>query len=155
MLNQTLLTFKGALGYITRAAQREEEGDDSGISSRSESSDEEKAGIRDHYTSTGILAPAGQSLNEITVTRLTHKQVCTEVDAYRRQCIALRRFCRLFDSKALVRKSDALSEGMTKVPPKEVQSLALQARELFLHGFRSNTNIKPTETQPSKKQVNP
>jgi hypothetical protein len=34
-----------------------------------------------------------------------------QVDEYRRQCKPLRRFCRLFDSKALVRKSDALKKG--------------------------------------------
>jgi hypothetical protein len=120
-----LLTFKGALGFITRAAKREEEGEDSGISSRSQSSDDDNADIRDHYTSTDILAPAGQSLNQITVTRLTHKHIIAQVDEYRRQCKALRRFSRLFDSKVLVRKSDTLTEGMTKVPPKDVKNLAL------------------------------
>ena len=123
MLNQTLLTFKGALGFITRAAQREKEDNDSGISSRSESSDDEKGDIRDHYTSTVILAPAGQSLNEITVTRLTNKQICSEVDDYSRQCKGLKRFCRLFDSKALVRKSDALSEVNQSINQSDLEKI--------------------------------
>jgi hypothetical protein len=49
----------------------------------------------------------------------------------------------VFDSKVLVKKSDALSEIMTKVQPKEVRSLAVQAKELYLHGLRNKEKIKP------------
>jgi hypothetical protein len=71
MLKQTFLTFKGALGFITGSGKRGEEDSDSGISSSSKSSDDEKEDIKNHYTSTGILAPAGQSMNEISVERFT------------------------------------------------------------------------------------
>jgi hypothetical protein len=73
MLKQTLLTFKGAIGFFSSSAKREEDDNDSGISSRSELSGDEWAELKDYYTTTGILAPARQSINEITVARLTYK----------------------------------------------------------------------------------
>ncbi len=77
-----MLSFKGALGFITRSGKRGDEGRDSGISSSSRSSDDEKEDMKEHYTSTGILLPAGQNMNEITVERFTSKQISTEVDDY-------------------------------------------------------------------------
>lgn len=41
-----------------------------------------------------------------------------------------------------MKKSDVLSEVMTKVPPKEVHKLALEAKELFLGGMRNNKIAK-------------
>jgi hypothetical protein len=40
----------------------------------------------------------------------------------------MKRFCRVFDSKALVKKSEALSAVTTKIPPKDVRILAGQAK---------------------------
>ncbi len=128
MLKQTMLTFKGALGYITGTKREEFNDSDSGDSSQSQQSDEQAESIKDQYTTTGILAPAGQSLCEITVTRLTYKQINAEIAEYYRQSKDKIRYCRVFDSKALVKKSDALSEMMTKVPPKDVQNLAGKAK---------------------------
>ncbi len=108
MLKQTFLSFKGALGFITTAAKRGEEDGDSGVSSASNTSDDEKDDIKDHYTSTAILVPAGQSINQINVVRLGHKEISAELDVYSSQCKTLKRYCRVFDTKALVKKSDNL-----------------------------------------------
>jgi hypothetical protein len=63
MLKQSFLSFKGALGFMTSSAKRDEEDRDSGDSSRSDSAGDDKDEVKDHYTSTGILAPAGQTIN--------------------------------------------------------------------------------------------
>ncbi len=93
--------------------------------SSSNPSDDEKEDTKDHYTSTGVLAPAGQSLNEIAVERLTSKQISAEVDDYCSKCKHLRTYCRLFDSKALVKKSEVISNVTTKVAAADVQRLAM------------------------------
>jgi hypothetical protein len=63
MLKQTFLSFKGALGFMTSSAKRGDDDRDSGESSRTDSSDDDKDELKDTYTSTGILAPAGQTMN--------------------------------------------------------------------------------------------
>ena len=108
MLKQTFLSFKGALGFMTSSSKRDEEDWDSGASSRSDSSGDDKDETKDHYTSTGILVPAGQTINQMTVLRLRHKEISAEVDDYCAKCKPLKRLCRVFDSKALVKKSDHL-----------------------------------------------
>jgi hypothetical protein len=95
------------------------------MSSSSQSSDDEKEDIKDHYTSTGIMAPAGQSMSEITVERLTSRQISAELDDYCNKCKRLKTFCRLFDSKALVKKSEVLKNVTTKVAAADVRRLAL------------------------------
>ena len=95
------------------------------MSSSPNPSDDEKEDTKDHYTSSGILAPAGQSLNEIAVERLTSKQISAELDDYCNKSKHLKTFCRLFDSKALVKKSDVMSNVTTKVAAADVHRLAL------------------------------
>ena len=108
MLKQTFLSFKGALGFMTSNAKRDEEDRDSGESSRSDSSGDYKDDNKDQYTSTGILKPAGQTINQITVLRLRHKEISGEIDEYCAKDKSLKRLCRVFDTKALVKKSDNL-----------------------------------------------
>ncbi len=43
---------------------------------------------------------------------------------------------------------------MTKVPPKEVQKLAMDAKELFLGGMRNSNIIKRSQSLSSKRQPN-
>ncbi len=108
MLKQTFLSFKGALGFMTSSSKRDEEDRDSGASSRSDPSSDDDDEVKDHYTSTGILVPGGQTMNQITVLRLRHKEISAEIEEYGAKCKPLRRLCRVFDTKALVRKSDQL-----------------------------------------------
>jgi hypothetical protein len=63
MLKQTFLSFKGALGFMNSSSKRDEDDRNSGESSRSDSSGDDKDEIKDTYTSTGILTPAGQTIN--------------------------------------------------------------------------------------------
>jgi GTP-binding protein EngB required for normal cell division len=69
---------------------------------------------------------------------MRHKEISTEIDDYCAKNKSLKRLCRIFDSKALIKKSDNLKEVMTKIPPKDVQALALQAKDLFLNGFKNS-----------------
>ncbi len=73
MLKQTMLTFKGALGFITGAKRADDNDSDSGVSSGSQRSEEDQEETRGSYTSTCILVPAGQSLNDISVERQSQK----------------------------------------------------------------------------------
>ena len=63
MLKQTFLSFKGALGFMTSSASIDGEDRDSGDGSSSDSAGDDRDEVKDHYTSTGILAPAGQTIN--------------------------------------------------------------------------------------------
>ncbi len=73
MLKQTVLKVQGALGFLRFSSKNEENDGDSGNSSGSQRSDDDQEESRGLYTSTCILVPAGQSLNEISLARQTNK----------------------------------------------------------------------------------
>jgi hypothetical protein len=59
MMRQTVLNFKGALGFLKGGTKREENGNDSGRSSHSDASDDDISDNGQFYTSTGALIPRG------------------------------------------------------------------------------------------------
>jgi hypothetical protein len=57
MIKQTVLTFKGALGFLGYRDKAKEPSSDSGNSSSSQSSDEEHKDTKNFYTTSGVLVP--------------------------------------------------------------------------------------------------
>ncbi len=106
MLKQTVLTFKGALGYLgLRTAETHQESS-SENSSTPQSSDDDEGGLKQFYTSSGVLSPQSQALNEITVTRFPMKDITTEIDAYKKAAKKHRKSFSIFDTKQIVTKQE-------------------------------------------------
>jgi len=85
MIKQTVLKFQGALGFLGYNNMRNERDGDSGNSSSSDSSDDNERGNKENYTSTGVLIPRGQPINEITVSRYSMNSISAMIDAYKKQ----------------------------------------------------------------------
>ena len=83
MLKQTVLTFQNALGFLGYDKKRNDRDGDSGNSSSSDSSDENQAGSKENYTSTGVLIPRGQPINEIVVSRHSMNSISAIIDGYK------------------------------------------------------------------------
>ena len=83
MLKQTVLTFQGALGFLGYNNKSNDRDGDSGNSSSSGSPDDNQRGSKENYTSTGVLIPRGQPINEITVSRYSLNNISAMIDAYK------------------------------------------------------------------------
>ncbi len=130
MLKQTVLRFKGALGYLGLRTEEEREGSSNSNSSSAQSSEDDESPSKQFYTSTGVLTPEGQAISEITATRLTMKDIITEIDAYKKAAKNQRKFFSLFDTKQIVTKLEISSKLKSKIPENEVRSLAIDAYAL-------------------------
>jgi hypothetical protein len=78
-------------------------------SSSPQSSDEDESASKQFYTSSGVLTPQSQAISEITVTRLTMKDITTEIDSYKKSAKKHRKFYSLFDTKQIVTKQEISS----------------------------------------------
>jgi hypothetical protein len=99
MLKQTVLKFKGALGYLGLTTEQGHQESGSDNTSSLESSDDNEGYSKQFYTSTGVITPQGQAINEISATRLTMKDISTEIDAYKKTAKKQQKFFTLFDTK--------------------------------------------------------
>jgi hypothetical protein len=77
MLKQTVLKFKGALGYLGLTTEEGHQESSSDNSSSPQSSDDDECPSKQFYTSTGVLTPQGQAISEITATRFSMKDIST------------------------------------------------------------------------------
>jgi hypothetical protein len=84
MLKQTVLRFKGALGYLGLRTEEGHEDSSSDNSSSPRSSDDDESSSKQFYTSTGVLTPKAQAISELTATRFTMKEIITEIEAYKK-----------------------------------------------------------------------
>ena len=82
------------------------------------------------YLSTGVLRPTGQAVSEIKVTSHTNAGIKTLLDSVQPKRSNIQQYCRVFDTKELIKKQDIESKIWTKVPPQDVRSLALDAVKL-------------------------
>jgi outer membrane protein len=82
---------------------------------------------KDSYLSTGVLIPTHQPVSEIIVTRHRISGINSLLDAYKAKKKNIQQYCRVFDTKELVTKHDVDSKVWTKLPPKDVRSLAMDA----------------------------
>jgi hypothetical protein len=94
-----VLKFKGALGYLGYRPEAGNQERDSGNSSSSQSSDDEESGLKQFYTSTGVLIPQSQAVSEIKVTRLSIKEITAFVEAYKKAAKKHLTSFKMFDSK--------------------------------------------------------
>ncbi len=101
-----MLRFQGALGLLGFARDTDKTEGDSGNSSRSNSIDDDDVNPKTVYTTTGILIPESQPINEIQVQRFTKKQLIARINEYKSKTAGLRHLCRIYDSKDLVTKQD-------------------------------------------------
>jgi hypothetical protein len=122
-----VLKFKGALGYLGYRPEPENQDRDSGNSSSSQTSDDEESDLKQFYTSTGVLIPQSQAVSEIKVTRFSMKEITSFIEAYRKTAKKHLKFSKMFDTKQIVTKQETISKLESKVPIKEVRSLALDA----------------------------
>ncbi len=106
MLKQTVLRFKGALGYLGLRSEEGDQESSSNNSSSSQSSDEDEGSSKQFYTSSGVLSPHSQTISEITVTRFPMKEISNEIDAYKKAAKKHRRFFTIFDTKQIVTKQE-------------------------------------------------
>ena len=82
MFKQTVLKFQGALGLLGFGHKDDQEDGDSGNSTPTWFSDEND-GNSDTYLTTGVLAPHGQPVSEIKVSRLSTNTIRALIDAYK------------------------------------------------------------------------
>ena len=99
MLKQTVLRFKGALGYLGLRSEEAHQESSSSNSSSPQTSDEDESASKQFYTSSGVLTPQSQAMSEITVTRFTMKDITAEIDAYKKAAKKHRNSFSLFDTK--------------------------------------------------------
>ena len=83
MFKQTVLKFQGALGLLGFGHKDDQEDGDSGNSTPTGFSDDENDGNSDTYLTTGVLAPHGQPVSEIKVSRLSTNTVRGLIDGYK------------------------------------------------------------------------
>jgi hypothetical protein len=62
------------------------------------------------------------------------KDISSEIDAYKKAAKKQQKFFSLFDTKLIVTKQDVSSKLKSKIPEKEVHSLARDALELVRGG---------------------
>jgi hypothetical protein len=110
MLKQTVLRFKGALGYLGLRSEDGDQESSSNNSSSPQSSDDDESSSKQFYTSSGVLTPQSQSINEIKVTRSTMKDITIEIDAYKKAAKKYRKSSSLFDTKQIVTKQEISSK---------------------------------------------
>ena len=109
MLKQTVLKFQGALGLLGFGSKEGGKDGDSGNSSAAGFSDDDGEEGKDISLSTGVLAPRGQPVSEIHVTRYSTGQIGALIDGYKARRGNIRQLCRVFDTKELVSRDDAAS----------------------------------------------
>jgi hypothetical protein len=124
MLKQTVLRFKGALGYLGLRSDDGLQGSSSSNSSSSQTSDDDESCSKEFYTSSGVLTPKSQAISEIMVTRLTIKDINNEIEAYKKTAKKHKKFFSLFDTKQIVTKQEISSKLKSKIGENEVRSLA-------------------------------
>ena len=91
---------------------------------------DDKDDDKDSYLSTGVLIPTHQPVSEIIVTRHRISGISSLLDAYKAKKKNIQQYCRVFDTKELVTKHDVDSWVLSKLPPKDVRSLAIDALKL-------------------------
>jgi hypothetical protein len=64
------------------------------------------------------------------VTHYFTGQICALIDRYKAKKEKIRQFCRVFYTKKLVNREDAVSYMSTKITPEEVFALPLDARRV-------------------------
>ena len=77
-----------------------------------------------------ILIPTHQPVSEIVFTRHRISSINSLLDAYKAKKKNIQQYCRVFDTKELVTKHDVDSRVLSKLPPKDVRSLAMDALKL-------------------------
>jgi hypothetical protein len=130
MLKCTVLKFQGALGLLGFGVKGNDDDGDSGNSFTQASWEDENDDDKDSYLSTGALIPTHQPVSEIIVTRHRISGINSLLDAYKAKKKNIQQYCRVFDTKELVTKHDVDSKVWTKLPPKNVRSLAMDALKL-------------------------
>ena len=83
MFKYTVLKFQGALGLLGFGAKEEDKDGDSGNSSVTGFSVDDNDEEKDIYLSTGVLAPRGQPISEIHVTRYSIGNIGALIDGYK------------------------------------------------------------------------
>ncbi len=106
MLKQTVLRFKGALGYLGLTTEEGQQESSSDNSSSPQSSEDDEGGSKQFYTSTGVLTPQRQAISEITATRFPMKDITSVIDAYKKAAKKHRSSFSIFDTKQIVTKQE-------------------------------------------------
>jgi hypothetical protein len=125
-----VLKFQGALGLLGFGSKGDDEDGDSGNSATQGSWEDDNNDDKDSYLSTGVLIPTHQPVSEIIFTRHRISGINSLVDAYKAKKKNIQQYCRVFDTKELVTKHDVDSRVLSKLPPKDVRSLAMDALKL-------------------------
>jgi hypothetical protein len=127
MLKQTVLKFQGALGFLGFGSKEGGKDGDSGNSSATGFSDDDGEEGKNIYLFTGVLAPRGQPVSEIHVTRYSNCQIGALIDGFKVKSGNVRKLCRVFDTKELVSRENVASYMPTKIAPEELLALTLDA----------------------------
>ena len=118
------------MGLLGFGSKGDDEDGDSGNSATQGSWEDDNDDDKDSYLSTGVLIPPHQPVSEIIVTRHRISGISSLLDAYKAKKKNIQQYCRVFDTKELVTKHDVDSRVLSKLPPKDVRSLAMDALKL-------------------------
>ena len=130
MVKWTVLKFQGALGLLSFGSKGDDDDGDSGNSFTQASWEDENDDDKESYLSTGVMIPTHQPVSEIVVTRHRISSINSLLDAYKAKKKNIQQYCRVFDTKELITKHDVDSRVLSKLPPKDVRSLAMDALKL-------------------------
>ena len=106
MLKQTMLSIKGALGFVNPPSKQIEKEGDSGNSSSSDSSGDGASVQKISYTTTELLTPESQQMSDIKISTLNTREIAWMIEQYKQTCKKVSYLGSIFDPKVVITKED-------------------------------------------------